>query len=149
MPWSRQAVSMHSHWYCKARASSISDKGVTFPDISTQGDQTILQTTKVEDTSGRSKGQLTVVVSVGAQHMKFMTQHLELQLDVGAILLREQGGEPCLDLGLLVQQVLDGGIQGRVIVVVGRSGCNRCNRCNRRGAGPDGRSQDRRRGRRQ
>ena len=81
--------------------------------------------------------------------MEFMTQHLELQLDVGAILLGEQSGEPCLDLGLLVQQVLDGGIQGRVIMVVGRSGCSRCSRRNRSGTGADGGSQDRGRGGRQ
>ena len=82
--------------------------------------------------------------------MELVTQHLELQLDVGAIFLGEQGGQSCLDLGLLVQQVLDGGIQGRVILVVRRrNGCNRCTRYDWSGAGTDRRSQGRRGGRRE
>lgn len=35
IPWSRQAVSMHSHWYCSDLASSISDKRGILSDIST------------------------------------------------------------------------------------------------------------------
>jgi hypothetical protein len=43
-----------------------------------------------------------VVVGVCTQHTEFVAQHFELHLDVGAILLGEEDGKPCLNLGLLV-----------------------------------------------
>jgi hypothetical protein len=52
---------------------------------------------------------------VGMQDAKLMAEHFEFHLDVWAILLREQGSQLRLDLGLLVEQVLDGGVQRGII----------------------------------
>jgi hypothetical protein len=57
---------------------------------------------------------------VGVQDAKLMAEHFEFHLDVGAILLREQGSQLRLDLSLLVEQVLDGRIQRGIMV--GREG---------------------------
>jgi hypothetical protein len=57
---------------------------------------------------------LTIVLGIGAQSSKLVAQHVQLDLDVGAMFLRKQVGELCLDLGLLVEQSLDGGAQRRI-----------------------------------
>lgn len=44
-----------------------------------------------------------------------MAQHVKLRLDVGAISLGQQSSKLGLDLGLLVQQLANGGVQVRVI----------------------------------
>lgn len=63
----------------------------------------------------KEKVQLTVVRGVSFQDKKLVAQHLKLDLDIRAILLREELGEFGLNLGLLIKQLLDGGVQGRVI----------------------------------
>jgi hypothetical protein len=66
------------------------------------------------------RGVLTMFFGVGVQDAKLMAEHFEFHLDVGAILLREQGSQLRLDLSLLVEQVLDGRIQRGIMV--GREG---------------------------
>lgn len=59
---------------------------------------------------GKRKEWLTMLVGVGMENAKLMAQHVELHFDVGAELLGEEGSQLGLDVGLLVEQVLDGGV---------------------------------------
>ena len=175
IPWSRQAVSMHSHWYCSDLASSISDKRGILSDISTprgiriragererererekrkgvvRSDERAAGLQWGDRRWGKNKQQkikpkqrrrLTIVIGICAQNTELMAQHFQFHLDVGAIFLGEQHGEPCLDLGLLVEQLLDCGVEGRVVVLLllmGR-GRRRLLGCReRRGSGTEGR----------
>jgi len=54
-------------------------------------------------------------VGISNQDAELVADHVKLYLHVGAILLREQGGQLGLDLGLLVKQVLDGRVQRGVM----------------------------------
>lgn len=49
-------------------------------------------------------------LGVGDQDAKLVAEHVELHLHVGAIFLGEQSSQLGLDLGLLVEEVLDGGL---------------------------------------
>lgn len=52
---------------------------------------------------------------VCVQHAILVAEHFKLHPDVWSILLGEEGGQLGLDIRLLFEKTLDGGIQGRVI----------------------------------
>lgn len=97
---------------------------------------------------GKRKEWLTMLIGVGMENAKLMAQHVELHFDVGAELLGEEGSQLGLDVGLLVEQVLDGGVQGWVIRRRGRGQLGLRNGAGAGiGPGPSGRRKGGRRGR--
>jgi hypothetical protein len=62
--------------------------------------------------SRKRRGQSrTMVVCDTLQHAQLMPQHVELDRGVEAMLSSKQGGQPCLDISLLVEQLADGEVQ--------------------------------------
>lgn len=89
-----------------------------------------------------------MLVGIGKEDAELMAQHVELHFDVGAELLGEEDSQLGLDISLLVEQVLDGGVQGWVIRRRGRGQLRLRNGTGAGiGAGSSGRRKSRRRGR--
>jgi hypothetical protein len=62
---------------------------------------------------GTGSGGLTVVVGVGLQDALLVPQHVQLELDVGTILFGQKRRQLSLDVGLLIQKLPNGKVEGR------------------------------------